>query len=370
MRKLIVVSVLAVLLCAGVSAQTTVLHDRFGKWEAEGPSRTLKALDLGSDWVQGSTGVRVLQESGLESIEERTYRSALEEVTLRVFVLRDPSGAYEFYTYSLSPGMQKWGLGEDSALSQNEGRFLVGNLVVQATDSPNPKLNSFREIFGAIKTKADHTPLPPLRSYLPAKWRVFGTERYAQGPAGFRAAMVSLSQGAYVDLSNEIGFQSGAETILAQYQGEHGSGVLLLIEYPTPQLAENHLHHLERALPPSAKQAGVTVERKASLLSLVFAPTSAMHARAIRDEVNYETEVTWNEPHQSATDPPLVRVLYKIFLFTSLFLVFATVAGIAFGGFRILIKHWLPGKVFDRPENIEILQLGLSGKKIDPTDMY
>jgi hypothetical protein len=26
--------------------------------------------------------------------------------------------------------------------------------------------------------------------------------------------------------------------------------------------------------------------------------------------------------------------------------------------------------VFDRPENIEVLQLGLSGKKIDPTDMY
>jgi hypothetical protein len=30
----------------------------------------------------------------------------------------------------------------------------------------------------------------------------------------------------------------------------------------------------------------------------------------------------------------------------------------------------LPGKVFDRPQDIEVLQLGLSGKKIDPTDMY
>jgi hypothetical protein len=86
--------------------------------------------------------------------------------------------------------------------------------------------------------------------------------------------------------------------------------------------------------------------------------------------VDYETQVTWNEPHQSATDPPLVQMLYKIFLFTSLFLVVATVTGIAFGGFRILVKHWLPGKVFDRPQDIEVLQLGLSGKKIDPTDLY
>lgn len=157
---------------------------------------------------------------------------------------------------------------------------------------------------------------------------------------------------------------------MARYQGDHGSGVLLLIEYPTPQLAENHLHHLEQALPPAAKQAGVTVERKASMLSLVFAATSPMHAQAIRNEVNYETEVTWNEPSQTATDPPLVYMMFKIFLFTSLFLVLATIAGIAFGGFRVLIKHWLPGKVFDRPKDIEVLQLGLSGKKIDPTDMY
>jgi hypothetical protein len=135
-------------------------------------------------------------------------------------------------------------------------------------------------------------------------------------------------------------------------------------------VAENRRHHLEEALPAAAKQAGVTVERKASLLSLVFNATSAMHAQAIRERVDYETQVTWNEPHQSATDPPLVQMLYKIFLFTSLFLVVATVTGIAFGGFRILVKHWLPGKVFDRPEDIEVLQLGLSGKKIDPTDLY
>ena len=106
------------------------------------------------------------------------------------------------------------------------------------------------------------------------------------------------------------------------------------------------------------------------MLSLVFAATSPRHAQAIRNEVNYETEVTWNEPSQTATDPPLVLMMLKIFLFTSLFLVIATIAGIAFGGFRVLIKHWLPGKVFDRPQAIEVLQLGLSGKKIDPTDLY
>jgi len=370
MQKLIVASVLALLLCAGIAAQAPVLPDRFGSWEAEGPAKTLKVQDLGNHWAQWGNGVQVLQESVLKSNEQRTYRSGQDEVTLRVFILRDPSSAYEFYTFLLAPGMRKWEIGEDAALGQNDGCFQVGNLVVQATVPPNTKPESLRELLVALKSKADRTPPPPLKSYLPTKWRVFGTEKYALGPEAFRAAMDSLNQGAYIDLSKEVGFQSGAEAILARFQGEHGSGVLLLIDYPTPQLAENHLRHLEQALPAAAKQAGATVERKTSLLSIVFAATSAMHAQAIRDEVNYETEITWNEPHQTATDPPLVRILYKIFLFTSLFLVVATVTGIAFGGFRILIKHWLPGKVFDRPENIEILQLGLTGKKIDPTTMY
>jgi hypothetical protein len=36
----------------------------------------------------------------------------------------------------------------------------------------------------------------------------------------------------------------------------------------------------------------------------------------------------------------------------------------------VLIKKLFPGKVFDRPEDIEVLQLGLSGKRIDPRDFY
>jgi len=52
---------------------------------------------------------------------------------------------------------------------------------------------------------------------------------------------------------------------------------VLLIEYPTPQLRST-LRHLEQALSPAAKQAGTTIERKASLLSLILKPSSARMA--------------------------------------------------------------------------------------------
>ena len=110
-------------------------------------------------------------------------------------------------------------------------------------------LEDLRTLRNALAARADKTPYPPLKSYLPVTWRVFGTERYALGPVGFHAAMDSLGQGAYSDLADHVGFQLGVEAILAKYQGAHGSGVLLLLEYPTPQIAEQHLHHLEEALP-------------------------------------------------------------------------------------------------------------------------
>jgi len=367
-RNFYALILLGLLATVGAAAEPALLPDHFGPWQAEGPAQ----IRSGQELYKGSGDVKpgTLPEAGLRTEETRSYKNGNEELKLSVLTFKDSSGAYEFYTNIISPSMKGVGLGDESAFDPYGGRFLLGNLVVSVGPFSSLKPESLMELLPHLKEVADRTPYPPLKSYLPVTWRVFGTERYALGPVGLRAAMESLGQHAYADLADHVGFQLGAEAILAKYQGAHGSGVLLLLEYPTPQIAEQHLHHLEEALSQEAKKAGVTVERKASLLSLVFEPTSAMHAQAIRDEVNYETQVTWNEPSHTATDPPILVMIAKIFLYTGLFLGFATGFGIAFGGLRVVIKRLFPGKVFDRPENIEVLQLGLSGKKIDASDMY
>jgi uncharacterized protein DUF6599 len=370
MRKRSWIFIVLMVVCSaqGAAAGPVSLPDGFGSWQAAGEPH----LKSGPSLYQGYGNVRpdVLREAGLLTGEDRSYTRGSDKLQLTLLTFKDPSGAYEFYTSILTPSMIAARLGDESAVDANQGLILVGNFVLTTGPLQDVKPDELADLVKVLKLRADHSPYPPLRQYLPTTWRVFGTEKYSQGPVGFVYAMDSLGQGALRALSDEAGFNEGAEAIFAKYQGTHGSGTLLLLEYPTPQVAENRLHHIRQALPVDARQAGVTVERKASLLSLVFAPTSAMHAQAIRDEVNYETNVTWNEPSQTATDPPLVYMMFKIFLFTSLFLVVATVMGVFFGGLRILIKHWLPGKIFDRPQDIEVLQLGLSGKKIDPSDMY
>ena len=90
----------------------------------------------------------------------------------------------------------------------------------------------------------------------------------------------------------------------------------------------------------------------------------------ILDQVGYESNVTWNEPKQTLTEPSINSMIVEAFVGTGAIMVFAVAAGIGFGGIRILVKIFLPNKVFDREKQIEILQLGISSKPIKAKDFY
>jgi hypothetical protein len=247
--------------------------------------------------------------------------------------------------------------------------LVQGNLVlwISANAILTPGDRKAVEIW--LQSVSDGVASPPIASYLPEKNRLELTERYALGSVAFRQAATELGRPEVGGLVDAAGFNSGAEAMFARYKSGKNEATLLLIEYPTPQLAELHLRHLQRAL-HDAKLGTSSVERKGSLLSIVLAPTSAEYAEKLRGAVNYETEVTWNEPSSTATDPPITSTLVKIIIATGVFMVVTLVLGIAFGGVRVITKRLFPGKVFDRPAQMEVLQLGLSGKPIDPRDMY
>src|SRR5260370_42020372 len=155
-----------------------------------------------------------------------------------------------------------------------------------------------------------------------------GEKKYRVGAGGVRNAITPVKEDEFGSLVSEAGFQSGAEGIFAPYRAGKDEAVLLLLEYPTPQLAEQHLRHLEQAISPAAKQARTTVERKGSLLSLILKPSSVSYGDSLRSALNYETHVTWHEPTQTITDPPWLTIVGKIFISTGLLIVVAVVLGV------------------------------------------
>jgi hypothetical protein len=352
------------LLVYSAEASTPLLPDQFANWRAESPAKPTANQDFASNFDA------ILRESGQKQAEQREYKNGTEQITVRAFRLHDPSSAYELYTSLLSPGMKKIDLGDHSVSNGAKTVSLIGDLVVQADLPATVKPEVLKGLLDLLKSKADHTPLPPVKDYLPSKGRIFGSEKYALAPQAFTSALNGLEQSAYADLVKEVGFENGVEAMFGRFHSQKKDAVLLLLEYPTPQLAEQHLHHVQTVISRDALKAGASVERKASLLSLVFVQDSPEFIQALRNDINYETSVTWNEPSQTATDPPWFLVMSKIFIFTGIFMGVATALGIAFGGVRVITKRLFPGKVFDRPEDIEVIQLGLSGKKIDASDMY
>jgi hypothetical protein len=345
--------------CRAQSKPQSMLPDRFGSWVAS--ASPVKAKPAEPD-------AALLTEAGLEESVTRPYANGSQTLNVNLERFHDPSGAYEAYTALLDTDLEPSTVGQLTAIGHGRLIMLIGNFLVNV----EPQLAStadLRQLLGFVRKSADTTPLPPIRAFLPQGF-VDGTQRYALGPAAFQAALSKLRETEFSPLTKEVGFDFGAEAMFANYQKAKESAVFLLIDYPTPQLAEQHLRHLDAVLSPAEKQAGTTVERKGSLLSLVLRPPSAAFAAELRSGVHYQTEVTWNEPTHQLTDPPWVVILGRILIFTLLFMGLTVAVGAAFGGLRVLLKTFFPGKIFDRPGQMDVLQLGLSGKRIDSRDFY
>lgn len=337
--------------------QKDVLPDRFGGWTGS---------TIASEGELSDSAQQAAAEAGLETVEAKRYAFDGKTTAVRLKAFRDPTGAYEIYTSQLNTGMNPSTLGPLTAVNDEKLVALVGNLLLTVEHPRDVSEADLQALLQSVKRQATTSPLPPIRTYLVHDGMIDGTQRYALGKAGFANALRDLQVPEFAALAPEVRFEAGAEAMMARYQHRNNSAVLLLLEYPTPQFAEQQIHHLETALP--AKDG--KIERKGSLLSLVLKPTSAEYAENLRAGVNYETQVTWNEPSHTLTDPPWLLVIKNIFIGTMVFCVIAVVLGVAFGGVRVLTKRFFPGKVFDRPQDMEILQLGLSGKRIDPSDFY
>ena len=91
--------------------QASLLPDHFGGWQATGPVIPVKPSDLGPQWEKGTEGEQILSESGITRIEDRPYKNGSDQLGLRIYQFRDPSSAYEFYTFAIVPGMRVLGWG-------------------------------------------------------------------------------------------------------------------------------------------------------------------------------------------------------------------------------------------------------------------
>jgi hypothetical protein len=370
-----------------------------GRWTAAGNAPLVAPAQLDSV-APGQADI--LREYGVLSAEQRQYAQDQQAVTITLYRMTDPSAAYGAFTFLRGEQLQPLNLGESVSYAAGDGNrvlFVVGNLVLTAsasgTQPPNAELN---EIATAVLPRADGRPYPKLAQYLPRRSAapqapseqsgarpaaampltiVPNSERYALGP---RALRIALGDQFPASSDDWMGFGKSVEVITARYRAAgrpaEQAVTLLVAIYPTQQIASTQFASLGNwlALNVDPSQAGgrsvVYGTRSSALVTLAFGAASADEAHQLIDQVQYQSSVTWNEPSQSFTDPSFPVMIIGAFQGTGIILLMALAVGLGFGGFRLLVKFLLPGRVFDRASQVEILQLGLSSKPIDSRDFY
>jgi hypothetical protein len=301
----------------------------------------------------------VLREFGFTDFEAATYTRGERRLEVRAARFTDATGAFGAFTFYQQPQMQAETIG-DLALSNGvrvlfyHGNVLVDVRLDRVTGMSAAELRRLAEALPQAAPNAARAPT--LLSYLPPEGLDRNSSRYVVGPAGLAAVDAPLPA-AVVD------FSRNPEVALGTYQTRQGSAKLMLISYPTPQIAAERLRAVAGYRPPPAEgapDAGLAflAKRTGPLLAVVAGEVSPAEAKTLLDQVNYDADITWNERVYNPRDN-IGNLVIGVFTLIGVLLLFALVIGISFGGLRILAKRLFPDRVFDRAQDVEIIQLHL-----------
>jgi len=311
----------------------------------------------------------VLSEYGLSSTEKESYCRGSELLDATLFRMNDPSGAYGVYSYLRTPGMSRADFTDHSSLSNDRALVLVGNLVLDIRGRDLRKnVPDLKALVASVEPRAQEGPLPELWQRLPTKNVVEGTDRYVLGPQ-------TLNQLFPGGLGDSLGFSKGAEAEVAHYRVGGHDATLLIADFPTPQLAEQTLAGLEMKFNVNGSKAAPSspplfAKRSLTIVAIVSGAPSETEANALLNQVHSGTVLTWNEPTFQFKEPSIEVMVVGGIVGTGAICVFALIAGVAFGGVRLIVKRFFPGKVFDRGSHLQVLQLGLGSKPINSDDFY
>jgi hypothetical protein len=349
-----------------------LLPNAFGAWKSSSPTQRMDAT--AAEQAAGADAA-VFQEYRTEGAARRTYSRGAETASVTLYHLADPSAAYGLYTFLRSDALAAINVGSFAGASPTRALFVVGNLVVDvASPRARPSDADLALLAQSLAAQADTTPFPTIGESLPAAGLVHRSEHYFVGPQ-------ALSRIVPLGTDDWAGFDFSAEALAARYHVSAGAAadkdaVLLLISYPTQQIAAKEFDGMMRRFPidpPGGAPAGQSVlygRRISTIVALVIGAPTRDSANALLDQIHSNDVVTWNEPKTTYSDPSISRIVIEGIMGTGAIMLLAIVVGIGFGGFRLVVKYFFPGKVFDREKQLEVLQLGLASKPIKAKDFY
>ena len=178
-----------------------------------------------------------MKEYGFTDSEGATYtRDDGRKLKIKAARFQDASGAYGAFTFYKMPQMLNEKIGDQGSSLNERVLFYRGNILVDAVFQQLSAMSAaeLRELAGDLPLATGSTQgLPGLPAYLPSQSYMKNSAKYVLGPTGLEKLDAPLP-------SQLVDFGAGAEIVLGKYASSGGEATLMLISYPTPQIAGDH----------------------------------------------------------------------------------------------------------------------------------
>jgi hypothetical protein len=341
------------------AAAPPLLPKQFAGWQIQGAP--LASKDVNS---ADPTNAALLKEYGFTDFESATYKSDDGRMLkIRAARFADASGAFGAYSFYLQPEMAREQIGDQGASLNQRVLFYRGHIVVDAVFSQLTVMSQagLRELAGVLPRPSGNAGnLPPILAFMPHHGYAANTEKYAEGPLALGAIESPLP-------ANLVDFSASPEVALGQYSTPSGAATLMLIEYPTPALAAEHLRRIDAARNAAQPESGAAAEnlgpffdkRTGPIVAIAAGPLSQSDARTLLGAVNWDASVTWNENTYFDKKNNIANLLVNIIILCIIVGALSLAAGVAFGGARVLLRRFFPGPVFGHADQTEFISLDL-----------
>ncbi|MGO9123627.1 MAG: DUF6599 family protein [Terriglobales bacterium] len=349
----LVIVLTAPLLADAHAPSAQILPQQFGGWHISG------AASASSDpAVADPVNAAVLKEYGFNNFESATYiRDDGRKLTLKAARFADVSGAYGAFTFYKTPPMLVEKIGDQAGSFNERVLFYRGNILIDAVFQRLSAMSAaeLRELASGLPLASGSTQgLPGLPAYLPSQAYMKNSAKYVLGPSTLEKVNAPIP-------AQWVDFNAGAEIVLGKYVSSGGEATLMLISYPTPQIAGDHLRKIE---PAQSQNTSATIfcRRTGPIVVVVSGALSPSEAKSLLASVNYEADVTWNENTYFDKRNNIGNLVWNALVLCGILMLFALIVGVAFGGLRVLVQRVIPEKVFHREEQVDFISLQLSEK--------
>jgi len=353
MLKRLVLTILAAFLTGNaVLAQSAqpgaFLPGSFSGWKVEAQS-VKSSADPGS---VDAADASVLKEYGFAGSETATYDRNGRKMEIKAARFNDASGAFGAYTYYVQPQMRIETIGDKGASNNTRILFFKGNILVdvslaQVTAMSGADLRALAEALPL--PKGNLATLPALPGNLPAQSQLPNSSRYIVGPEALARLGVPIP-------AQLVDFSKSPEIVIAKYRSSAGEAALTIVGYPTPQIARDKIAAMQSAQIPGGP---FYFKRSGPFVAAVNGSIPSDEAQSLLASVNYDADVTWNQPTKLKPDEDRAGFIVALILLCVISVLAALIFGFAFGGIRILLNRFFPNRFFSRSKAAEFIRLNL-----------